>query len=271
MHSTLTNILARVTHTIHPELLNLGMRIAQRYGDPVNNTTEFVLKKILRERVLLDCNISGGPIKYIVLRLKWKENVFPELTPYAMDDGGFDLYRIPPEARDNLPLTQVIRVSYPYSTVGDVATVYANEGQYSVLAAANSMLDSFTLASEANPPLCSLLSGDIVKIFPSQNSHIDWVLTCRTSYDENFSNLDVSAVRTICKLTELAVKAYIHTNLYISIDRAAQEFGVDVSTIRQAVEDCRDANQMYDEQLNQWQGTALMDPEARAIYTMFNL
>ncbi len=270
MHNTLNVMLARVEHTVAPDMLDLCLRIANRHGKFVNNVTEFILK-IIRERILLDCNISGGPIKRIVLKEAWREQAYPDLQLYDYANGGYDLYRIPPEARDNMPLTQAIRVSNAGGIVGDIPVAYIQDTGYNTLSAADSMLASYTFGHAGNAPLCTLLSGDLVKIFPSQGNHVDWILDCRSSYDENFSQVSVNGVQTLCKLSELAVKAYIYTNLYIAIDRAAQEFGVDLGTIRTIVEDCRDANQQYEEQLIIWKGTTLQDPIARDMHMQYQV
>lgn len=261
MHNTINVVMARVFNTVPPQILRLDLQLANRYGACIPNVPTFIMQKIIRERVTIDCNISGGKLKEIILRPEYREKSVREMSPYDSMDGGYSIYRIPPEARDNVSISQVLRVNYPYSTLEGIPTGYTQSGGASIASAATNMLNSFTMQNTNNPPSAILMAGDIIRIVPQQGTQQDLVATVRLSYDEFFESLHVSAVHTLAKLVEQATKAWTYNQLFIDIDRASIEFGMDIGAVRTIVEECRDANQMYDELLQKWAAAAALDPK----------
>lgn len=265
--------LTEVVNNIPPQILEVALRTYNRRHNESCTLTTFIMKAIVKDRVLKLCNLSAGEIKTIALRPAWVENVPSEHEAYAGDDGPYTLYRIPPEYRDNLPMTGVLSVQYPFNTYlgGGLGNLQVGTGGYTLVDQIDQILNSYTLATPRNHPVARLLSGDLVKITPSQYAMQTWLLTVRLAYNDQFTNLHESSAKTLAKLIVLATKQWCYTNLIVDIDRAVQETGADIGVIKQIVEEYRDAGQQFEEQLIQWQGCALLTPEARRRLLIYQL
>ena len=110
-------------------------------------------------------------------------------------------------------------------------------------------------------PTPILKEGHLVYIYPPQSAHIDWILVCRLAYDDEFSNLNDSAVYSLMQLIECATKAYVYNTLVLKIDAAKLEGGYEFGKFKEIVESYADQNEKYDELLLNFRGGALLDPE----------
>lgn len=250
---------------IPPQVIQMAMYVANKHFHICNNSQEFIMQKVIRERVLDDLNLTGGKFKKIILKPEYREEVSLDLAGWAGGDGGFDLYRVPPEARDNLPMIHCIGVQYPYASsniAGESAVGTASAG-YDMLSQADQIVNSYTLARPLNHPTGQVLSGDLIKLFPSQYTQVNYIATVRLALDETFEQVQPSSVETLAKMVTLATKAWIYNNLIIDIDRAAMECGADVGKIKEIIEEYRDANQLYDEQRPLWFGAQMLDSDVR--------
>lgn len=272
MANAIEMVMAEVNAEIPPQILHMALVTANRRFTVFSNIQQFILQKIIRERVLIECNLIGGKPKSIVLQQKFLETTIKELEGFAGGDGGFDVYRIPPEYRDGMPIAQVIGVQYPYGTSNSgVSGLDVNRGGYNMIDQASEVLNSYTLSSPRNHPTAELLSGDLIKIIPSMYSHCNWLLTCRIAYDDVFTNLHTSAFDTLSDMVVAATKAWIYTNLMIDIDRAAVECGQDIGTVRSIIEEYRDANQQYKELRPKWNAASLLEPSIRRRMLIYQL
>lgn len=73
------------------------------------------------------------------------------------------------------------------------------------------------------------------------------VLRCKVASDSEFSFIQGAYVRHFAKLCILATKAWIYKNLNVKLDKAHIEGGVEVSKIREIVDDYRDASEQFNE------------------------
>ena len=265
--------LTEVVHNIPPQILEVALRKYNYTNNTSLTLAGFICKAIIHDRVVKMCNLSAGQIKTIPLRLEWMESRPSEHQGYAGDDGPYTLFRIPPSARDNLPITGVISIQYPYNTYlgGGIGDLNMGTGGYNLNDQIDEILNSYTLANPRNHPTARALNGDLVQITPSQYAHQSWLLTVRLAYNDQFTNLHESSARTLAKLVVLATKQWCYNNLIVDIDRAVQECGADIPTIRSIVEEYRDANEKFDEQLTQWQGCAHLDPALRGRLFLYQI
>lgn len=266
-------IMLRVHQNIPPQILRVAThQYNQMYKKNYNETT-FIQEHIIEKIVLPEVNLSGGPMKTIPLKASWIEKMPSDHAGYANDDGPFTLYRIPPEVRDNRPISNIISLQYPFNTYmgGGVNSSDIGGGGYCLVDQLDEVLNSYTLATPRNHPVASLLSGDLIKIRPSQYVVQNWLLTCRLDFDSSFNNLHDDAVSTLANLVMLAIKQWCHTNLLIDIDRAFVETGADIGVFKSIIEGYADAAQMYKEEILEFRGAMLLSPEARERLLMFQL
>ena len=265
MHNALDIALTEVVNNIPPQILEVALRTYNRRYNHHATLAVFITKAIIEDRVLKLCNLSAGSVKTIPLRTEWIEPTRSEHSGRAGDDGPFTLYRIPPEARDFKPITNVLSCQYPFNTYmgGGFGDIQWGTGGYTLADQIDEILNSYTLATPRNHPTARQISGDLIKLTPSQYASQSWLLTVRLAYDKNFTSLHESAIPTLAKLIMLATRQWCYNNLIIDVDRAVQETGMDINSFKTIIEEYRDASQQFEETLVQWKGTALLDPEVR--------
>lgn len=265
MNSPFQIVMLRITQGIPPDLLRIAVNHFNRENKKNYTVTSFIQEHIMTRIVLPEANLSGGMVKTIPLRNQWLETSSMDHAGYAGDDGPYSLYRIPPEARDNKPISNILSIQYPYNTYlgGGVNSSDIGLGGYCLVDQLDEVLNSYTLARPRNHPVGQLLAGDLVRITPTQYSVQNWLMTCRIDFDSSFTNLHDHAIPILANLVLYATKQWIYNNLMIDIDRAAVETGADIGTIKSIVEGYADAGQQYTEEKVKWRGVSWLQPQVR--------
>lgn len=259
MIQAFSNALRTIYNTIPSEILEVAFTPSQ-----FNCTLdERIQDRIIRGRVLHDCNINAGQIKRIPLYAC--ETVY--LNPDPMytsltDPSNGALYKIPPGVREHRDIVGVIDISYPYDYVG------MNDAQMGFGVNGNDLmgLASFALRSRTHTGACltptpTLLANNMVLINPTNSFMSDWVLLCRLAYDENFTSINNSSITPLTNLIVTATKAYIWVNLTIKIDQAVLSGGQEIGKFKEIVDQYTDANNQYSEDLIKFRGSTLYDPK----------
>ena len=265
MLNPIESAMVDVFHTIPWQILEVALRTANERYHESNHIAAFISQHIIKERIMKDINISGGLIKTVVLKPAWIERMTPDHMGLAGDDGPFTVYRIPPEARDNLPISGVLGIQYPYNTFGGngVADLQLGTGGYNLTEQIDQVLNSYTLGTPRNHPAVDLLSGDLVKLCPTQYAQQHWLLTIRTHFDEALTSIYQAQIPVFGKLVLYATQQWCYTNLIIDVDRAHMETGADIGAFKTVLEEYRDARTLYDETLVAWRGASMLPGAVR--------
>ncbi len=274
MNYPLDICIMNVVSEIPPQILDLAVRRSNMRFHEDNNLTEWICKRIIENRVLKDVNLVAGQVKTIVLKPEWLIDFATyEHGGYAGDDGPNTCYKIPPEATDGKPISQVMTLQFPYITYqsSGIANADVASGGFSLVDQVDQVINSYNLSTPRNHPIVKLLAGDIVQIIPSQYTRQHWLLTCRINYDETFNNMHESNTLVLSDMVVAATKHWIYTNLIVDVDRAVQETGMDLPTIRGIIEEYKDAGNQYKEARVQFRGASTMDPEYRRRLLFFQL
>lgn len=223
-----------------------------------------IVSKILLGRVRDDISLRGGKILKIILNQNWCEYTSSP-SPYALgQSGAYTVFCVPPEARDNRDISCVLGVRFPYTLgTSNSCSFYNNDtikgNTLSGLACA--ALQAQTGANQLSTPNAYVLPGNMIKLDPPQYNFVPWQVTTRLVYDDNFSGMDVSSIRPFCLLCEYATKAYIYTNLIVSIESNLVVKGVELGIIKDTVSGYQDANEKYEEQLIAMGGAQMYEPD----------
>jgi len=273
MHNPIDLAICHVVNNIPPQILEVALRTANKRYNEENHLAAFISEHIIDGRVRKEINISGGHVKTIALRSEWIERSRSEHAGFAGDDGPYTLYRIPPEFRDNMPISNVLSIQYPYNTYlgGGVGDLNLGTGGYNMNEMIQEVLNSYTLSTPRNHPVCRVLAGDLIKLTPSQYANQNWLLTVRINYDSAMTSLHAAAIPVFQELCLQAMRQWCYTNLYIDIDRAYMETGVDIGTFKEVLQSYSDAGQLYKEEMIKWRGVAQMDPSVRMRYIHYQL
>ena len=265
MNNPFQLIMLRITQNIPRSVLLVALKKYNTENHTQYTITTFIQEVIMTRIVLPEANLSGGRAKTIPLRNDWIENTPMDHAGFAGDDGPYSLFRIPPEARDYKPISNIVSIQYPYNTYlgGGVNSSDIGLGGYCLIDQIDEVLNSYTLARPRNHPTATLMSGDLIRIYPSQYSVQNWLLTCRIDFDSSLTNLPDHALPIMANLVLYATKQWCYTNLLIDIDRAWMETGQDIGSFKSIIEGYSDAGQMYKDEMVQWRGVSLLTPEIR--------
>lgn len=265
MNSPYQIILSRVVQSIPKTVLQIALKYFNDQEHKHYNIATFIQEHIMARVILPELNLTGGRVKTIPLKAEWVEVCPGDHGGYAGDDGPWTLFRIPPEARDNLPISNIMSVQYPYNTYlgGGVNSSDIGVGGYCLVDQVDEVLNSYTLARPRNHPTAILLAGDLVRLTPSQYSLQNWLMTCRLNFDKALTNMTDHTISSLADLTMLALKQWIYTTLIVDIDRVAMETGAEIGTIKSVIEGYADAGQLYAEKFELTRGSLWLTPEYR--------
>jgi hypothetical protein len=213
---------------------------------------ELMMLKVIRPRVLYDCNLVGGQMANVSL-----ENLQP-----VYDDNYTFVYSIPKERTQNRSILSALSISYmPYGAMYGAAGVnYGAPGGLgsSIVATTGQRVGD---AVSAVPPV-SLGYVDLVgenTIMFRDNFRVTqaYFLRCILANEENLANLNPRSYPAFSKLCELAIKSYLYNNLIIKIDQAYLQGGQELGSFKNYVENLADSEQMYQDYLKEvWQAVS---------------
>jgi hypothetical protein len=221
---------------------------------------EMIAHKVIRTRVYKDVNIFGGKTKHIVLEQRFREYLQRTPADSRMNTGPYSLYRIPAEEREFCPIIEVHNLTFRGNYAGYVPNTNNWTGGRTFATMGQAILQSHTFSDSPPRPNVELLNGDLVRLSPSQHSAITWVLECRIAYDQQFTNLNTSAMDTFANLCVAATKAYIYNKMVIPMGRAHIESGYELGEFKSIIDSYSDAITRYQELLNDFAGAVMLDP-----------
>lgn len=254
--------LRRLYHSIPPEILDVAFRPRQR-GMTLDAC---IHEDVIVDRVIPDINVCRGKVCKITLDPSWIERVEVKEQFLFARTSSNSVYRIPPEARENSSIVEVISVNIPRTNYVSSSSYpfLNNTGSNGVMDYANAALEMQTFASAASLPRPRLVSGSQVELIPASITSlatIYWILDCRIAYDDELTNLNKSAYLPLAELIECAVKGYIYNLLALRMDKAQLESGMEFGKFKDIVESYSENNSdKYQEKLMNFRGGATLDP-----------
>lgn len=245
--------LEEITWRIPREILEIVfIRREQNWRDLPLDLKEMINNKVVRPRVLVDCNLHGGTEVRIPL-----EGIKAE----TIDQGYTNVYRIPKKLTNNRRIMSVYDVTY--------ASLYQNLGSYGSNAIARAspamQLGSAVMEAQLRIPYTStakvqLIGENVVMVQDSILLPVDLYLRCQLENEENLNNIQVRSWPVLSELMTLAVKAYIYNTYIVKLDLGEIQGGVAIGRIKEIIEGYADAEVMYQECLaEKWQKVAFMN------------
>lgn len=224
---------------------------------------ELIMTKVIRPRVLVDCNLVGGQMVLVPL-----EGIAPDFV-----DNFNMVYHIPKDRTNNRSIVSVASVSYmPYAAAfnsgglgyGNIAPSSMNE----VANAAQRVADSVSGVPPISNANAELIGENTVLIKDQFRVTSVYILRCLLANEEQLNNISPRSYLHFAKLCEMAVKSYIYRTLLIRIDQAYLHGGQELGAMKNYVESLSDAEEMYQTTLNEiWRPTAFMNDQQS--YTRF--
>lgn len=257
--NTLSKALDEIKFTIPIQVLEEAFREKRPYWKtaPIG-LDELILTKVIRPRVLVDCNLVGGMMTNVPLE---------GLTPEFVDNYNL-VYRVPKDRTNNRSIVSVASVGYmPYATAfnsagmgyGAVAPLSMNE----VSNTAQRVADSVSGVPPISNHDITLVGENTILIKDQFRVTTAYVLRCILSNEENLNNISPRSYITFAELCIWAVKAYIYNTLYIRVGQAYLEGGQELGEMKSYIDSLQDANENYRTFLaEKWRPTAFMNDQA---------
>lgn len=195
-----------------------------------------ILNAVIRQRVLVDCNLVGGHEITVPLT---------NLTPEEVDANSV-VYRIPKELTQNRSIVSVLNITYVDINSIAGSMYYGNCGVTAEQSAAQGLLDAIAPMPMISSARVNLIGENVVllrdNIRPPGNSY----LRCIIGHDEAMSHLSPRSYRAFCKLVEYAVKSYIYNEYIVEMDMGELRGGHNLGKFKDVIEGYADAEELYD-------------------------
>jgi hypothetical protein len=249
----LTKALNDVKFSIPFEVLRVAFRdeFANWRNAPVSLDTQ-IMDKVIKPRVLIDCNLVGGTQAIVNL----------EGLPSRFVDNFSYIYVIPPDRVANKEILSILSVGYlphagSFGFGSGMHTLGPPTGSSDFTTAGQRVMDSVSSMPVVSSASCDLIGYNTVIIRDSQRLSATYNLRCVLANDENLSNINPRSHLAFTMLCTLAVKSYIYNKLIIAMDQAFLSGGQELGSMKNYIEGLADSEQMYRDYItNVWRDVA---------------
>lgn len=251
----ITKAIDEIKFTIPMEILKLSYLEPGFARAAPLSLDEYIRRKTIMPRVIVDTNIAGGDTIYVDLK---------GLMPEKIDDWNY-VFQIPSKLLNFRTILTALSVNYmAYNSVnrdympgmGSSTPNYIND----VSSAAHRAMDSrgnIPIVSDAE---CLVVGHNTVMIRNHLVTARVVQLRCIVTNDERLSNLSIRLSPQFSKLCILAVKSYIYNTLLVRLDEGFLKRGQELGVIRRYVEGLSDAEENYQTYLREeWGAVSLIN------------
>ncbi len=249
MQNPITNAIREIQMTIPQQVLTevFGKEYhgSWRRQAPVS-IDEMIRSKVIRPRVLKDCNLIGG-----------REVMIPlEGVPYTEQNPFTISYNIPNNLTGNREIISVLSVNYlPLNVSGMAASgLYGSSQAVSYSDAASvgqRVMDASSSVAHVSTASAEIIGYNTVIVRDTSRPVQPYTLRCVLSNDENLSNLQPRSHRDFAKACILATKSFIYNELVIRIGQGMLEQGQELGRFREIVDQYSDSEEMYQQFLTE--------------------
>ena len=228
-----------IRFSIPREVLNLVFQnTTHSWRNSPVSLEEQITNKVIRPRVIIDCDLTGGDEVFIPL-----EGIAQEtLANYTT------VYYIPKDKTQNRSINSVLSISYVSSTAA--VSLSSNSGFNActvtpALQIAQSMMDAHSPIPPVSSSKVELIGENTVMIRDLAPPNGFGFLRCILSNDEAMSHLQLRSILAFCEMSVLACKAFIYNEYIVTLDKGQLYAGQDIGVVKQIIESYADANELY--------------------------
>ena len=223
-----------IRFNIPEHVLYIGFIEGNDSTNHIVSLDERIMTKVIRPRVMRDCNLVGGVPAKIELRGAHVENVgykneYIVQIPKTATQGKSILVA--------LELLSNVNYGYNYPGVNSVSTTATVSKMYNNMAHHNLIQTS----------RLELIGENTILVADPSVWLYNCVLRVILAYDDNMSTLNVRSYPSFSKACIIATKAYIYNTLKIKLDQGYIYGGHELSTVTEIVNEYSDANTEYEE------------------------
>ena len=196
---------------------------------------EHILNEVVRPRVLIDCNLSGGTEVFIPL----------DNTPVTRTNDYTSVYRIPKDRTQGRSIISVLNITFSDPTKVSSYGVAAGTQNTIMLQAGQSVMDAMGSIPVTSTARVQLIGENVVMVRDTVVLPANIYLRCILANDENMSHLQLKSYRPFAELVVLAVKAYIYNEYIIQMDLGELHAGQMLGRFKEIIETYAEADELY--------------------------
>jgi hypothetical protein len=267
MHNPLQLIYQRVYFNIPSEILQLAFQHV--LGSKYYSLDQAIHEEIIINRLLPEMNLFAGNTKYVFLEEGYRLTTRapqPGYNVYMSDIMSKVIYKIPPDVREYKSIVNVVRIGTPQMFglwAGGLISVNNCNNIATLQNLACNVLNSKT-GKEVPMPMVKLIGADMVELsfmaYPYQTVY-NYIVEVRLEYDVNLMNVNNQSIIPLAELVECALKCYIYTKLIVKLDKGFVEAGYELGSIKQIIDEYKEAFTEYKDKLMQFIGGSTMTHE----------
>lgn len=233
-----------ISHQIPKELLHAAFTIDDT-AETVNLNTidDKIMRKLIRKRVLIDMNITGG-IEMIIPLM----NVQPSFYEYF-----YTIYQIPPELTMNKEIVSALNITMmPGSGVfgggsmagHDIGNIgYMNDNP--IMNVANRIGQAAAPAGVLTNAHLEIVGYNTILIYANFRVLNNFGLRVLLENDSTLNNIQPRSYKAVSMACVLACKAYIYNKLIIPVNNGYLASGQDLGVFKSILESYSDSEADY--------------------------
>lgn len=255
MENPISYAISRIKFAIPRQILEKTFIPAGRHRYQESRSIDsFIREKVIDGRVAMDIDLLGSTFIQIPVKSSWISN----------QGNGEYLIRVPMSSTQGRVITRVTSIELGNGNTAGMQP-YVSGNSNAMLNSAQKVISAATPTPVTGTPHVELLGNNVIYVTDIIFSGYNLYVNCFLAADENFNNLTKPAWGHFAKLCELACKAYIWTELSVTMDQAVLDGGQELGAFKDIVDDYRDAHEMYEEYFREkWRPVAIRaDPKSK--------
>lgn len=245
--NVITKALSEVGYAIPLEIIQLAFRENTPRLNKTISLDEMIMNKVIRPRVLTDCNLVGGIQAIIKLDRCTIE--------YGINNEA--IVTIPKTLTNNKKLLSVLGlVSNITQNVG--GAVNASSGAY--MSAASNVVNALNDLNLIQTSRVELIGDNKVLIEEYSMQFVNGAIRCMVENSSNLTNISPRSIPKFTKMVTYAVKAYIYNIMRVRMGKGYIYNGHELGVIKDIIDEYSDSNELYMEYLEKtWKEVAFMN------------
>ena len=259
----MANILTKAISDLHFKIPHEILTIAFREMDPAFNAIismdENILARVVRPRILTDCNIVGGVEIRIPIAKCEVSYIGTEFT-----------ITVPKALTHNKAIISPLSII----SIGNVSSPGFNNTTMNsgALGEGLAMYGAVTKEIPFHTSRLESIGENIIAVSEPSGLLTNGILRCTIENNTNMSNINVKSSLVFSNLVMLGVQSYIHNLLRIKLGKGYIHNGYELDTVKDAISDYADAEAMYIEELTtRWSKVAFMNDESKMTTLISNM
>lgn len=207
----------------------------QNYKVAPVSLDEHILNAVIRPRVHIDTNLTGGAEILVSL----------EGIPGEETSNTDMVYLIPKNRTQNRSIMSVLNVTYVDAQAMAAAGQFASCGVSAEQTASQALLDAVSPLPMISTGRITLIGENTVLIRDSIRIPSNSYLRCIIAHDEAMNHIQPRSYKGYCKLVEYAVKSYIYNEYIVEMDMGELRGGHNLGKFKEIIEGYSDAEELY--------------------------